>query len=94
MPSIDHADGPGQIKSSRPHLQALPDGSYLTDGKSLFRIERTVVDGPHGDLFVELEDCASLELIFCSVRSIAELDLRTVKPRTARPSDPRRRAAA
>jgi hypothetical protein len=94
MPSIDHADGPGHTKSSGGRLQVLPDGAYLTDGKSLFRIERTVVDGPQGDLFVELEDCASLELIFCSARSIAELDLRTVKPRTARTANPRRRAAA
>lgn len=58
----------------------LPDGSYLTDGKALFRVERTIVDGPHGELFVELEDCATLELIFCSAQSIAELGLRIVQP--------------
>jgi hypothetical protein len=81
MRSLDQAGGAGQTKSPRRRRQLLPDGSYLTDGKALFRVERTLVDGPQGELFVELEDCATLELIFCSARSIAELDLRTVKPR-------------
>lgn len=58
-----------------------PRGSYLTDGETLFRVERTVLDGPRGELFVELEDCATLELIFCSARSVAGLDLRSVEPR-------------
>jgi hypothetical protein len=80
MPSIHHADGPGAAQSTA-RLQVLPEGSYLTDGKSLFRVERTVVDGPQGDIYVELEDCATLELIFCSAQSIAELDLRAVEPR-------------
>jgi hypothetical protein len=56
------------------------DGAYLTDGKALFRVERTLADSPRGELFVELEDCATLELIFCSARSIAELKLRTIEP--------------
>jgi hypothetical protein len=59
----------------------LPDGVYLTDEKTLFRVERTLLDGPQKELFVELEDCATLELIFCSARSIDELDLRTIEPR-------------
>lgn len=61
--------------------KTLPDGAYLTDGKTLFRVERTLVDGPQSELFVELEDCATLELIFCSARAIAELGLRAVQPR-------------
>lgn len=68
------------MASVRRSRRALPDGAYLTDGKTLFRIERTIVDGPQGELFVELEDCATLELIFCSARSIAELGLRAVQP--------------
>jgi hypothetical protein len=64
----------------RPGAQSLPDGAYLTDGKTLFRVERTLVDGPQREMFVELEDCATLELIFCSARSIAELGLRIVQP--------------
>jgi hypothetical protein len=83
MPSLDRTNGPRQAKSARQPLQALPDGAYLTDGKSLFRVERTVLDGPQSEVFVELEDCATLELIFCSARSIAELELRAVEPQPA-----------
>jgi hypothetical protein len=56
------------------------DRGYLTDGETLFHIERTVLDGPKGELLVELEDCATLELIVCSTRSVADLGLRPVKP--------------
>jgi len=58
------------------------DHGYLTDGETLFHIERTVVDGPEGRLLVELEDCATLELIVCSACSVAESGLRPVKPLT------------
>lgn len=66
--------------------QLLPgalDSGYLTDGRALFHIERTLLDDPHGELLVELEDCATLELIVCSARSVAELSMRPVKPLTA-----------
>lgn len=56
------------------------DGGYLTDGETLFRIERTLLGDAQGDLLVELEDCATLELIVCSARSVAELGLRPVRP--------------
>lgn len=56
------------------------DRGYLTDGRALFHVERTLVDDPRGELLVELEDCATLELIVCSVRSVAELGMRPVKP--------------
>jgi hypothetical protein len=73
--SPDQASGPGDA-SSTPFA-----GGYLTDGETLFHIERTLVDDPRGDLIVELEDCATLELIVCSARSLAELGLRPVQPR-------------
>lgn len=53
---------------------------YLTDGRALFHVERTLLDDPHGELLVELEDCATLELIVCSARSVAELGMRPVVP--------------
>jgi hypothetical protein len=56
------------------------DRGYLTDGETLFHIERTLVENPKGELLVELEDCGTLELIVCSARSVAELGLRPVKP--------------
>lgn len=80
MRSLNQAEGEVRVASDRQGVRGLPDGSYLTDGKALFRVERTIVDGPHGEQFVELEDCATLELIFCSARSIAELSLRIVRP--------------
>lgn len=57
------------------------DGGYLTDGETLFHIERTLIEDPRGELLVELEDCVTLELIVCSVRSVAELGLHPVQPR-------------
>lgn len=80
MRSVNQAEGERRIATGRQAAKVLPDGSYLTDGKTLFRVERTLVDGPQGELFVELEDCATLELIFCSARSLAELDFRIVQP--------------
>lgn len=56
------------------------DEGYLTDGETLFRIERALVEDARGDLLVELEDCATLELIVCSARSMLELGLRSVQP--------------
>lgn len=53
---------------------------YLTDGRALFHVERTLLDNPHGELLIELEDCATLELIVCSAKSVAELGMRPVKP--------------
>jgi hypothetical protein len=63
-------------------MDASFDRGYLTDGETLFHIERTVVDQPKGQLLVELEDCSTLELIVCSARSVADLGLRPVKPLT------------
>jgi hypothetical protein len=83
MRSLDQAGGEGRTRSAKRSAERLPDGAYLTDGRTLFRVERTLVDGPQGELFVELEDCGTLELIFCSARSIAELNLRSVEPRLA-----------
>ncbi len=62
-------------------LETMPiEGGYLTDGETLFRVERTLVADARGDLLVELEDCGTLELIVCSARMMGELGLRTVQP--------------
>lgn len=61
-------------------LHGMPfEGGYLTDGETLFRIERTLVEDPRGDLLVELEDCGTLELIVCSASLVGELGLRPVQ---------------
>jgi hypothetical protein len=62
------------------------DRGYLTDGETLFHIERTLVEDPKGGLLVELEDCGTLDLIVCSARSVAELGLRPVKPLALAPA--------
>jgi hypothetical protein len=62
------------------------DHGYLTDGETLFHIERTLVADPKGELLVELEDCGTLDLIVCSARSVAELGLRPVKPLVLAPA--------
>jgi hypothetical protein len=70
-------------RSSTSDSSTIPfDGGYLTDGETLFHIERTIFKDPRGELLVELEDCITLELIVCSARSVAELGLRPVQPRS------------
>jgi hypothetical protein len=79
----DNSDWTSSASESSP----IPlDGGYLTDGETLFHIERTLVEDARGDLLVELEDCATLELIVCSSRAVTELGLRPVRPLAHVPS--------
>lgn len=76
MRTIEHPD-----EQETQDFPAIPfDRGYITDGHALFHIERTLLDNPHGELLVELEDCVTLELIVCSARSVAELGMRPVQP--------------
>jgi hypothetical protein len=80
MPHANQTDSPDRASSEEDAL-ALPfDGGYLTDGETLFHIERTLVEDRRGDLLVELEDCSTLDLIVCSARVVGELGLRPVQP--------------
>lgn len=72
-------DGPGGADTAQ---EMSLDRGYLTDGTTLFHVERTLVDSPHAELLIELEDCLTLELIVCSIRSVAELGMRPVQPLT------------
>jgi hypothetical protein len=77
--------GKTTIATTRPeNAQAVAgvpfEGGYLTDGETLFRIERMLLEDPRGDLLVELEDCGTLELIVCSARLMGELGLQPVQP--------------
>jgi len=80
MKPLDQRDRSRQTRRAGGRRGTPSDGAYLTDGKALFHVERTLVDGPQGELFVELEDCRTLDLIFCSARSVAALGLRRVQP--------------
>jgi hypothetical protein len=74
-------------ESSASESPSIPfDGEYLTDGETLFHIERTLVEDARGEVLVELEDCATLELIVCSSRAVTELGLRPVRPLARVPS--------
>jgi hypothetical protein len=50
----------------------------VTDGETLFHVERTLVQDTRSDLLVELEDCATLELVVRSTRTVSHLGLRPV----------------
>jgi hypothetical protein len=60
----------------------FPEGSYVTDGSSLFRVAHSIRDS-RGALLVELEDCRTLELILCPVEAMLDLRLAAVAPATA-----------
>jgi hypothetical protein len=58
-------------------------GTYLTDGRSLFRVQHAITEADGLDLeepLLELEDCATLELILCSAGALERLGLRPVDP--------------
>jgi hypothetical protein len=58
-------------------------GTYLTDGRSLFRIQHAITEADGLQLdepLLEFEDCATLELILCSAGALERLGLRPVTP--------------
>jgi hypothetical protein len=66
-----------------PGEQPAASGTYLTDGRSLFRIQHAITEADGLDLeepLLELEDCATLELILCSAGALERLGLRPVDP--------------
>jgi hypothetical protein len=56
----------------------------------LFRVEHTLADERGGELYVELENCGTMELIVCSLEALASGTLRCVEP-VRRESRTRRR---
>jgi hypothetical protein len=70
-------------QADEPPARPSITGSYLTDGRSLFRVQHAITeaDGLHLDEpLLELEDCATLELILCSAGALERLGLRPVDP--------------
>jgi hypothetical protein len=80
MARVHQTDSPDRADGANDSSPIPFAGGYLTDGETLFHIERTLVEDARGDLLVELEDCATLELIVCAARSVTELGLRPVQP--------------
>jgi hypothetical protein len=83
MARVDQRDPQEEAQGEQSAQGIALDRGYLTDGTALFRVERTLVEDPQGELLIELEDCLTLELIVCSARSVAELGMRPVQPLTA-----------
>lgn len=52
--------------------------AYLTDETALFRVADAISN--RGELFFELENCSTLELILCPARTVGKLGLRKVTP--------------
>jgi hypothetical protein len=82
MHHVHQKDGPNRASDTGSPPVLAVAGRYLTDGETLFHVERTLVENPRGELLLELEDCVTLELIVCSSGSVAELGLRPVWPLT------------
>jgi hypothetical protein len=80
MARVDERDPQNEAQGAEEAQMMALDRGYLTDGTALFHVERTLVDNPRGELLIELEDCMTLDLIVCSVRSVAELGMRPVQP--------------
>ena len=80
MARVDQTNPQNETQGEESRQAIALDRSYLTDGTTLYHVERTLVDDPRGELLIELEDCVTLELIVCSVRSVAELGMRPVQP--------------
>jgi hypothetical protein len=71
-------------------------GTYLTDGRTLFRVQHAIPGTSEEDPLLELEDCRTLELILCTRRALDRLGLRRVDPtgRTRRLPGSRRAGSA
>jgi hypothetical protein len=82
MARVDQRDPQNEAQGAEDAQMIALDRGYLTDGRTLFHVERTLLDDPHRELLIELEDCMTLELIVCSARSVGELGLRPVQPLT------------
>jgi hypothetical protein len=82
-PRPEHAPGAGEENLAREQADCAPlppEGSYVTDGASLYRVAHAMRDPRDGELIIELEDCRTLELILCSASVVADLRLCTVTP--------------
>jgi hypothetical protein len=59
-------------------------GDYVTDGVALFRVEDVLASSIDGELFLQLEDCQTLELVLWPAESCTALQVRTVRPAATR----------
>jgi hypothetical protein len=70
-------DAAGACAVLDPHRR-LVAGSYVTDGRWLFRIEHSYADRRTGTRVLELENCTTMELSVWSFDDLASRSLRSV----------------
>jgi hypothetical protein len=61
-------------------IQRLPEGAYVTDGASLYRVAHIIAPADGDSMLLELEDCRTLEVILCSAAAMAGRHLDPVTP--------------
>ena len=64
-------------------MWAPSQGAYLTDGAALFHVAHTISDSASGELYLELEDCSTLEVVLCPAHAVAGSGFRSVAPALA-----------
>lgn len=64
---------------ARRFARVLVEDAYLTDGVRLFRCDQ------RDEGTAVLEDCRTLQLIFCTVTELAQAELRFVRPSPCAP---------
>ena len=71
-----------QAAARRPETAGceLLTGGYVTDGRTLFRVEHVHSDARSGETFAELENCTTLELSVWSVDHLSARSVRCVTP--------------
>ncbi len=77
--------------NNRSHIAAGVEGTasapsaraYLTDGATLFCVGHPLSDNVNGELFLELENCATSDVVLCRARALTALGLRSVTPAIA-----------
>jgi hypothetical protein len=78
-----HGVGEVSAPASSPGQLAPVAGAYLTTGGALLRVEHVHTDSDSGTTFVELEDCATMELSICTADTLAAQKLQSVVPMPA-----------
>jgi hypothetical protein len=75
-----------ELSRGGPDISAIESrvGEYVTDGVALYRVEDVLASSIDGELFLQLEDCQTLELVLWPAESRAALHVRTVTPAVTR----------
>ena len=79
MSSSERRASRSQPPAAREGAAPPPSGAYLTDGSSLYHVERTLAEDD-GEALLALEDCRTLDVALLPVRAVAAMGLREIRP--------------